>query len=112
VAYGTPACTAPADPGPAALPLPCRHGQALIQYGERGDELYLIRYGKVRVVVPNGKGGGIEVAVLGRGQFVGERAVINDRLRRWVQGRRLHAAHLQPGSPAHCYWHPHMWPGT
>jgi len=25
-------------------------GQALIKYGERGDELFLIRYGKVRAV--------------------------------------------------------------
>lgn len=30
---------------------------------------------------PDGKGGRIEVVQLGRGQFVGERAVINDRLR-------------------------------
>jgi len=56
-------------------------GQALISYGERGDELFLIRYGKVRVLRPDGKGGRIEVVQLGRGQFVGERAVINDRLR-------------------------------
>lgn len=56
-------------------------GQALIRYGERGDELYLIRYGKVRVLRPDGAGNRIEVAVLGRGQFIGERAVINDRLR-------------------------------
>lgn len=56
-------------------------GQALIKYGERGDELFLIRYGKVRVLRPDGQGGMIEAVVLGRGQFVGERAVINDRLR-------------------------------
>lgn len=36
---------------------------------------------QVRVLVPDGKGGRIEVAVLGRGQFVGERSVINDKLR-------------------------------
>jgi CRP-like cAMP-binding protein len=64
-------------------PRPRRPGEALISYGERGDELYLIRYGKVRVLVPDDKGGRFEVALLGRGQFVGERAVINDRLRRW-----------------------------
>lgn len=33
------------------------------------------------MLVPDGKGGRIEVAVLGRGQFVGERSVINDKLR-------------------------------
>lgn len=36
---------------------------------------------QVRVLVPDAKGGRIEVAVLGRGQFVGERSVINDKLR-------------------------------
>ncbi len=36
---------------------------------------------QVRVLRPDGKGGRIEVVQLGRGQFVGERAVINDRLR-------------------------------
>ncbi len=30
---------------------------------------------------PDGNGGRVEVAVLGRGQFVGERAVINDKMR-------------------------------
>lgn len=33
------------------------------------------------MLVPDSKGGRIEVAVLGRGQFVGERSVINDKLR-------------------------------
>ena len=33
------------------------------------------------MLVPDGKGGKIEVARLGRGQFVGERSVINDKLR-------------------------------
>jgi cGMP-dependent protein kinase len=36
---------------------------------------------QVRVLRPDGKGGRVEAVVLGRGQFVGERAVINDRLR-------------------------------
>ncbi|KAG1668133.1 hypothetical protein FOA52_003920 [Chlamydomonas sp. UWO 241] len=56
-------------------------GQPLIQYGERGDELFLIRYGKVQVRRPDGRGGNIDVCVLGRGQFVGERAVVNNKLR-------------------------------
>lgn len=33
------------------------------------------------MLVPDSKGGRMEVAVLGRGQFVGERSVINDKLR-------------------------------
>lgn len=48
----------------------------LINYGERGDKLYLIRYGKVKVMRPDDKGGRIEVVQLGRGQFVGERTLI------------------------------------
>ena len=48
----------------------------MIKYGERGDKLYLIRYGKVKVLRPDDKGGRIEVAKLGRGSFVGERALI------------------------------------
>eukprot|EP00955_Chlamydomonas_euryale_P051202 354799-Chlamydomonas_euryale.AAC.2 len=69
----------------ATPPLPHispQDGDALIKYGERGEELFLIRYGKVRVLRPDGIGGGrVPAAVLRRGQFVGERAVINDRLR-------------------------------
>ena len=53
-----------------------QEGQALIKYGERGDRLYLIRYGKVRVLRPDESGGKIEVARLGRGHFVGERTLI------------------------------------
>ena len=36
---------------------------------------------QVGVMRPDGKGGQIEAVVLGRGQFVGERAVINNKLR-------------------------------
>ena len=56
-------------------------GQPLIKYGERGDELFLIRYGKVKVMRPDGNGGRILGVVLGRGQFVGERAVVNNKMR-------------------------------
>jgi hypothetical protein len=36
---------------------------------------------QVRVLVPDASGGRLEVAVLGRGQFVGERSIINDKMR-------------------------------
>ena len=36
---------------------------------------------QVCVLRPDGQGGQIEAVVLGRGQFVGERAVINNKLR-------------------------------
>ena len=53
-------------------------GEALIRYGERGDKLYLIRYGKVRILRPDesAPGGRVEVAKLGRGNLVGERTVV------------------------------------
>ncbi|KAG1663103.1 hypothetical protein FOA52_010506 [Chlamydomonas sp. UWO 241] len=56
-------------------------GENLIRYGERGEELYMIRYGKVKVMRPDSSGPPALAALLGRGQFVGERAVINNRLR-------------------------------
>lgn len=57
-------------------------GRAIIQYGERGDQLYLIRYGKVRVLRPgNIDGERVEVACLGRGQFIGERTLVTGKLR-------------------------------
>ena len=65
------------DSASAALcPSHLQDGNPLIKYGERGDKLYLIRYGKVKVLRPDDKGGRIEVAKLGRGSFVGERALI------------------------------------
>lgn len=62
-----------------------QNGEALIKYGERGDKLYLIRYGKVRILRPDDSapGGRVEVAKLGRGNLVGERTVVtgkHDRL--------------------------------
>ena len=55
-----------------------QNGEALIKYGERGDKLYLIRYGKVRILRPDDSapGGRVEVAKLGRGNLVGERTVV------------------------------------
>lgn len=55
-----------------------QNGEPLIKYGERGDKLYLIRYGKVRILRPDDSapGGRVEVAKLGRGNLVGERTVV------------------------------------
>ncbi|DBB18151.1 hypothetical protein WJX82_009716 [Trebouxia sp. C0006] len=60
-----------------------QNGEALIKYGERGDKLYLIRYGKVRILRPDDSapGGRVEVAKLGRGNLVGERTVVTGKLR-------------------------------
>ena len=53
----------------------------MIKYGERGDKLYLIRYGKVRILRPDDSapGGRVEVAKLGRGNLVGERTVVTGK---------------------------------
>lgn len=60
-----------------------QNGEPLIKYGERGDKLYLIRYGKVRILRPDDSapGGRVEVAKLGRGNLVGERTVVTGKLR-------------------------------
>ena len=59
-----------------------QNNEALIKYGERGDKLYLIRYGKVRILRPDDSapGGRVEVAKLGRGNLVGERTVVTGTL--------------------------------
>lgn len=57
-------------------------GEAIIRFGEQGDQLFLIRNGRVRVLRPGeNEGDRIEVASLGRGQFVGERTMVTGRLR-------------------------------
>ncbi|KAG2485657.1 hypothetical protein HYH03_015629 [Edaphochlamys debaryana] len=57
-------------------------GQPLIRIGEYGDELFVVRYGgKVRVSCPDGNGRRVEMAVLGRGQCVSGRVLVNGKLR-------------------------------
>ena len=51
-------------------------GQALVRYGETGTKFFVIRYGKVRVMRPQPGAASVEVIVLKRGQFVGERTLI------------------------------------
>lgn len=56
-------------------------GDYLTRIGERGDELYIIRHGKVRVRTPDRSGTKQDIALLGRGHIVGERAVMSEKLR-------------------------------
>ena len=51
-------------------------GQALVRHGETGVRFFVIRYGLVSVMRPLPDGGRQEVAVMRRGQFVGERTLI------------------------------------
>ena len=61
---------------------PCRYrpgaqdGQALVRHGETGVRFFVIRYGTVSVMRPLSDGGSSEVAIMRRGQFVGERTLI------------------------------------
>lgn len=49
----------------------------LFQYGDRGDELYLIRRGAIRIVQPLTRGQGHHLATFGRGDFFGEMAFLD-----------------------------------
>ena len=55
-------------------------GEVLFREGERGDEMYVIQSGLVRVVKRVG-GEYRSLATLGRGEFIGEMAILNGRPR-------------------------------
>lgn len=78
----------------AVLPT-LQNGEALIKYGERGDKLYLIRYGKVRILRPDdaAPGGRVEVAKLGRGNLVGERTVVTGNICTIITGSLFLSLH-------------------
>ena len=63
-------------------------GEVLFREGERGEEMYVIQSGVVQILKTVGSApaasGGTEqrpLAVLGRGEFVGEMALLNDKPR-------------------------------
>jgi CRP/FNR family cyclic AMP-dependent transcriptional regulator len=57
-----------------------RAGEVLFHEGELGDEMYVIQSGAVEITK---KTGGVErpIATLGRGEFLGEMAILNDKPR-------------------------------
>jgi CRP/FNR family cyclic AMP-dependent transcriptional regulator len=55
-------------------------GEVLFREGERGDEMYVIQSGLVRIVKRVG-GEYRSLATLGRGEFIGEMAILNGRPR-------------------------------
>jgi SulP family sulfate permease len=59
----------------------CAPGELIFQAGEAADELYLIRRGIVRIILPVGNGNHHNLASIGRGGFFGEVAFL-DRGRR------------------------------
>lgn len=50
----------------------CPAGETIFRGGDRGDELFLIRRGVVRIVLPLAHGGYHNLAAFGRGNFFGE----------------------------------------
>jgi predicted acylesterase/phospholipase RssA/CRP-like cAMP-binding protein len=52
-------------------------GDVLFRQGEEGDALYVVLGGRVRVIAENTAGETVQVAELGRGETVGEMAVIS-----------------------------------
>jgi len=55
----------------------CRAGERIFSLGETGDELFLIRRGAVRIVLPLGGEEAHHVATVGRGDFFGEMAFLD-----------------------------------
>src|SRR5262249_56987774 len=56
-------------------------GAVLMEQGEHGDSLYLIAVGRFRVTMTRDDGGEAMIAELGRGELVGELAVLTDEPR-------------------------------
>ena len=56
-------------------------GERVFRAGDPGDSLYLVRLGRVRLVVPGERGRELMLGVFGRGDVVGELAFIDGRRR-------------------------------
>ncbi|MBF0325313.1 MAG: SLC26A/SulP transporter family protein [Alphaproteobacteria bacterium] len=56
-------------------------GEVIFSIGDHGDELYLIRKGSVRIVLPVGQGQIHHLATFGRGAFFGEMAFLDGEAR-------------------------------
>jgi SulP family sulfate permease len=54
-----------------------RAGDKVFAYGDAGDELYLIRRGEVRIMLPIEGGQAHHLATFGRGAFFGEMAFLD-----------------------------------
>ncbi len=56
-------------------------GGTIFQRGDRGDELFLVRRGEVRIELPVGEGRHRTLAYFGRGNFFGEMGFLDQRAR-------------------------------
>ena len=58
-----------------------KKGDALITIGDKSDSVFIIRYGWVKIVIPDDKDGEIVLNHLGPGEFVGELSLIDQKPR-------------------------------
>ena len=65
----------------SAVTRSCAAGETVFQHGDAGDELYLIRQGCVRIVLPLGGANHHNLASFGRGGFFGEIAFLDTHIR-------------------------------
>ena len=59
----------------------CKAGEKIFARGDTGDEIYLIRRGAVRIMLPLGDGRSHHLATFGRGSFFGEMAFLDHQPR-------------------------------
>ena len=59
----------------------CAAGESLFVRGDDGDEMYLIRRGAMRILLPLGNGRTHHLATFGRGSFFGEMAFLDNQPR-------------------------------
>ena len=73
--------------------LECKPGAVLFRAGDEGDAMYVIEEGKVRICVRAKDGNEVTLTELGRGDFFGEMALLDGKLRsadaRVVENARL-----------------------
>jgi SulP family sulfate permease len=55
----------------------CAPGECIFRHGDRGDEIFLIRRGRVRIALPLDDGEPYHVATFGRGDFFGDIAFLD-----------------------------------
>jgi len=54
----------------------CRANEVVFRHGETGDEMFIVRRGKVRIVMPSQAGHSHHLATFGRGDFFGDMAFV------------------------------------
>ena len=66
---------------PAVIERSFTTGQTIFRLGDKGDELFLVRRGLVRIVLPLERGSHHNLASIGRGDFFGEMAFLDRHTR-------------------------------